>query len=874
MAKNKVKKGADKFGFGSSLLGFALSLLAGALVVVSIPNFDIWPLGWIALVPLLIAIRGRSFWVAFFYGLVTGYVANAGAFYWIPGLLKSFGHLGTPLAIGLMVVLNIYQALTFAFSAAFTAKIRQKASKLPLVLIFPIVFTGMEFILPFIFPWFMSNGQLGFKPFVQSFDLFGVSGGTFVMMTFTAAIAVIFENRRLGRKFPIVQVIYGLALPALCVGYGIVRQHQVQHIVAKAPKFKVGVVEPDFGIWEKEVEGPDGRPVSMERQEQLSHLSLLRLQFLSRKLEKEDHPDLIVWPESGYYPWWKVLSMNSNRFAMAAGRLGAMVGVGHDGTVSLIKDLGDLKGRTINGVSAANDGCYAAVGSKGFMVIRNSEGETTHSIGNDRDLLAVGVNSDCDWIVAVGEGGLIVQYKMGKWKQLASPVAGTLRVVAAVGNGFYIGGDNGMLLFLGRKGLKIVNSGTTNTIYSLHWSRKWGLVIGGAQGTLLAWKGGILHRFQTGTDKRIRGVFGGRMVYAVAGNGWLSKCDNKSCTRIPAHTRSDLNAISGDGYGTLYAAGMHGTLLKITSKGVKKLNNPLKNDLFSVTGVPYTVGYPFSDKVKFIYRSRSPLPVMKTWKDAEAAAIHDNVPMEDWCTAMRGFSTPVILGALTYNRVAGQRHIFNTALMVKGDGRVLGIYKKVHLLVFGEYLPFEHTFPFLRRYFGSAGNLSPGNSLEVFNSGKVKIGPLICYEAMIPSIPRKLARKGMDFFVNLTNDAWFGKTAERYQHFYLSAFSSIENRKYFVRATNTGISAVVDPFGNILHQTTWVDADAFTTVIRRLRIPTFYQQVGYGLPYMALLLTFGLLIIPTPGRKKKKPGKGTVKKKSGAKKQGRTAKKK
>jgi len=867
------KKKSEKFSLVKILTSIGLALLSGALVVVSIPKFDIWPLGWIALVPLLIAIHRRSFWGAFFYGLITGYVANAGAFYWIPGLLKSFGHLDMPVAIGLMVLLNIYQALTFAFAAALTVKVRQKSSKLPLVLIFPMAFTGLEFLMPFIFPWYMSNGQLGFKPFIQSFDLFGVSGGTFVMMTFTAAIAVIYENRLLGKRFPIIQVIYGLTLPALCVAYGVVRQQQVERIVAKAPQFKVGLVEPDFGIWEKEVEGKDGMPVSMARQKHISHLSLLRLQYLSHKLEVKEHPDLLLWPESGYYPWWKVLSKNRDRFAMAAGRLGAIVGVAHNGTVSIIKGSGDARGRTINSIAAAGDTCYAMAGTNGYMMIRNSKGENTHSLGNDRNLLSVSVNDSCNWVVAAGEGGIVVEFKNGKWQQLDSPVAGTLRVIANAGDGFYIGGDNGVLLYLGEHGLKTISSGTDQTIYSLHWSRRHGLVIGGARGTLIAWKGGRLQRFPTKTEMPIRGVFGGRYVYAVSGNGWISRCDTKSCTRLRTRTRANLNAISGDGNGTLYAAGMRGVILRIRGKNVRKLNNPLKNDLFSVATVPYTTGYPFPDNVKFIYRSRFPLPKMNSWKDADAAAFKDKVPMEDWCTAMRGFSTPVMLGALTYNRQAGHRQVFNTALMVNGDGGVSGVYKKVHLLVFGEYLPFEKEFPFLRKYFGSAGNLSPGKSLKVFSLGKVKIGPLICYEGIIPSIPRKLAQKGVDFFVNMTNDAWFGKTEERYQHFYLSVFRAIENRKYFVRITNTGISAVVDPFGNILRQTKWTDADAFTSVIRRLRIPTLYQQVGDSLPYFSLVMIFGLLFLPNPDRKKKRKPSKTTKKKPADKQKSKQKKK-
>ncbi len=859
MSKGNTKKDR-KSGPVNWFLALILALLSGGLVVLSIPDMDIWPIGWIALVPLLIAIRGRSFWGAFFYGLVTGYVANAGAFRWIPGLLESFGHLHAPVAIALMVLLNLYQALTFALSAAVTVKIRSKAPKLPLVVVFPMVFTGFEFLMPFIFPWYMSNGQLYFHPFIQSFDLFGVSGGTFVMMTFTAAMAAILENRATGRRFPVIQVLYGVLLPLLCVGYGIVRQRQVQAIVAKAPKFKVGLVEPDVGVWEKEVEGPDGLPVSLDKQEFISHRSLLRLQFLSHKLEQQDHPDLIVWPESGYYPWWKVLSKDSDRFALAGGRLGAVVAVAHDGTVSRFAELGD-NGRTINSIAAAGDDCYAVAGTKGYMVVRTPDGQKTRFIGNDRDLLAVGVDSHCSEVLAAGQGGILVKFEDGKWQQLTSPYPGALRAITPAGRGFYVGGDNGALMYVGAKGVNTRKSGIKQAIYSLHWSRRWGLVIGAANGTLLAWKSAKVHRFQTHTDKAIRGVFGGRSLYAVAGDGWLMRCVHSGgCTRLPTHTHADLYAISGQGDGVVFIAGSHGTLLRVTQNRVKKLANPLKNDLFSVTTVPYKVEYPFADSVKFIYRSASPLPPMKTWRDAGTAARQDKAPMEDWCSPIRGFKTPVLFGTLTYNDRAGQRKVYNTAILTGGDGRVLGLYKKVHLLVFGEYLPFEHEFPFLRRYFASAGDLSPGRTLKVLRLGKVRFGPLICYEAIIPSIPRKLALKGVDFFVNMTDDDWFGKTAERYQHFYLAVFRSVENRKYLIRVTNTGISAVVDPFGRILRRTSWVNAEAFTATIRRLRIPTFYQQGGFALPYLALFFTFGLWLLPTGIKRKKTHHKGSVRK--------------
>jgi len=295
MSKNKKTKKSI-----NSILALFLSILSGGMVFVSIPALNLWPFAWIGLVPLLIAIRERSFWGAFFYGMATGYTVNALAFRCIPELLQSFGHLSFGVAIVLMVVLNIYQGLTFAFSAAVTSKIRKKAPALPLVIVFPVVFTGFEYLLPFIFPWYISNGQLGFKPFVQSFDLFGVSGGSFVIATFNATIVSIYEAKKTGKKFPSFQTSYGVGLLVLSIFYGVIRQHQIEKIVTNSQNVKIGVVEPDVGVWEKEVEGKDGTILPLAKQKLISHSSMLRLQFLSHKLEKQDSPDLILWPESGY----------------------------------------------------------------------------------------------------------------------------------------------------------------------------------------------------------------------------------------------------------------------------------------------------------------------------------------------------------------------------------------------------------------------------------------------------------------------------------------------------------------------------------------------------------------------------------------------
>ncbi len=146
---------------------------------------------------------------------------------------------------------------------------------------------------------------------------------------------------------------------------------------------------------------------------------------------------------------------------------------------------------------------------------------------------------------------------------------------------------------------------------------------------------------------------------------------------------------------------------------------------------------------------------------------------------------------------------FNTAFLTDAQGRILGRYNKVELLLFGEYLPLTKYIPALKKISPASGAFTPGNELDVLEIKEkgIKIAPLICYEDIIPSYSRKFVSKGANLLVNITNDAWFGKSFEPYQHLSFSIPSAVETRRYLVRATNTGISAIIDPVGRVVAKT-------------------------------------------------------------------------
>jgi apolipoprotein N-acyltransferase len=175
------------------------------------------------------------------------------------------------------------------------------------------------------------------------------------------------------------------------------------------------------------------------------------------------------------------------------------------------------------------------------------------------------------------------------------------------------------------------------------------------------------------------------------------------------------------------------------------------------------------------------------------------------------FSTPLVMGAVTMTD--GDRYPHNSALMLDRDGTFTGRFDKIFLLVFGEYIPFKDDFEFVEKLIpDAAGNMARGKDIVTFpfhtrDGATWRLGPMICYEDILPDFGRKLAALHPHLLVNITNDAWFGDTSEPWQHLALSAYRSVELRTELVRAVNTGVSAYVDATGTITAKTYAVDPE-------------------------------------------------------------------
>jgi apolipoprotein N-acyltransferase len=144
------------------------------------------------------------------------------------------------------------------------------------------------------------------------------------------------------------------------------------------------------------------------------------------------------------------------------------------------------------------------------------------------------------------------------------------------------------------------------------------------------------------------------------------------------------------------------------------------------------------------------------------------------------------------------RRAYNSAYLMDPMGRYVDRYDKMHLVPFGEFIPFRELFPFLVDIVGFDANLSPGTRQTIFQlpgeNGPSRFGVLICYEDTDSELARRLRRDGADFFINISNDAWFG-LSELDQHFVAARYRAIENRVGVVRSGNNGLSGLIDPLG-------------------------------------------------------------------------------
>ena len=213
-------------------------------------------------------------------------------------------------------------------------------------------------------------------------------------------------------------------------------------------------------------------------------------------------------------------------------------------------------------------------------------------------------------------------------------------------------------------------------------------------------------------------------------------------------------------------------------------------------------------------------------------------PLRDLAVYMHA---PVIAGTTSLDAHGDRFDMYNSALFVRPDGTVAGRYDKIHLVPWGEYIPYKNFFSFAKNLTQQAGDMTHGWRRVVFSSGGHRFGVFICYEEIFGDEIRLFAKQGAQVLVNISNDGWYGDTCAPWQTLNMSRMRAIENRRWLLRDTNTGITTVIDPYGRL---TASVQRHALTSLAAWYGYrsdQTFYTVHGDLFAYLCGIITLGII---------------------------------
>jgi apolipoprotein N-acyltransferase len=226
--------------------------------------------------------------------------------------------------------------------------------------------------------------------------------------------------------------------------------------------------------------------------------------------------------------------------------------------------------------------------------------------------------------------------------------------------------------------------------------------------------------------------------------------------------------------------------------------------------------------------------------------LHDKILSAMVVESIRSIGIPFIIGSPSYANAQNKQIYYNSAYLIDPQGNPDGRYDKVHLVPFGEYVPIKRWLPFIDKLVAQVGDFKRGKTGNTLKWQDHNIGMQICYEVIFPGLSRDMVQNGANLLVNITNDAWFGRTGAPYQHFSMAVLRSVENRRFLARAANTGISGFIDPCGRILKTTQLNQEASATESIALLTMRSLYSRWGdwplailsFGLPTFILIRQF------------------------------------
>jgi apolipoprotein N-acyltransferase len=203
----------------------------------------------------------------------------------------------------------------------------------------------------------------------------------------------------------------------------------------------------------------------------------------------------------------------------------------------------------------------------------------------------------------------------------------------------------------------------------------------------------------------------------------------------------------------------------------------------------------------------------------------------------RRFPLGLVFNNVFFQEKDGEQLYYNSAFVLDGSGQETARYDKIHLVPFGEYVPLQKLLFFTGTISKDVGNYQPGSRYVTVPLGRHQASVIICFEAVFPDLCRAFVQRGSELIINLTNDGWYGDTAAPYQHLAMARWRAIENRRYLLRAANSGISAVIEPSGRLQVRTGLLREDTAVGRFAFLSGTTVYARHGSYCPVLCVIIS-------------------------------------
>ncbi len=258
-----------------------------------------------------------------------------------------------------------------------------------------------------------------------------------------------------------------------------------------------------------------------------------------------------------------------------------------------------------------------------------------------------------------------------------------------------------------------------------------------------------------------------------------------------------------------------------------------------IAGVPQT-GAP---KSAVPCPANPPHPDLVAWPESPAPYFQaDPHLMPSLGAIAQAVHAPLVVGAIgmDYSNADEEWHDYNSALIVGKDGALAGRYDKIHLVPFGEYVPFAKLLFFAHKLTGRVSRFDRGTSRNSFLLGGHRYGIFICYEDVFADEVRQFTRHGAQVLVNISDDGWYGDTSAPWQHLNMARMRAIENRRWLLRDTNTGITAAIDPEGRVRESIPRHEVGALAARFGFSGTITFYTAHGDVFAWVCAILAIGL----------------------------------